>query len=238
MFSKAIAEAKEYTRPVITVFKFADGKVESSVGSFIHLDDHGHILSARHIFTMGSEDPIDAFSIIFDRQYFNAEIIAADVPNDLMLLKIKDYRPGTIKAFPKFLKRSEGELSKGTPLVRLGFPKDPPYSNVSFTWDEANKRFHWDAEKSRLTYFHNDGVVTGYVDREHNVRLLETSSPALMGQSGGPILTAHGSVVGLQSRNTVLDDSTNPPLETGLAASHLAIANFLNKHATAQAIWT
>ncbi len=59
------------------------------MGTYIHIDDAGHILSARHIFTMGSQDLIDAFSIIFDRQYLNAEVIAEDVPKDLILLKIK-----------------------------------------------------------------------------------------------------------------------------------------------------
>jgi S1-C subfamily serine protease len=237
MFSKAIAEAKEYTRSVIPIFKFANGKVESTVGTFIHIDDAGHILSARHIFTKGSEDEIDQFSFIFDRQYTQAESIAEDVPNDLKLLRLRDYKPGSIKVFPKFLKGTVGELSNGTQLVRLGYPLGNPYSNVAVTWDEAKKHFHWDADNTKLTCFHSDGFITGYADRENDVRLLETSSPALLGQSGGPVLTAQGVVVGLQSRNSVFESLVNPPVETGLAASHIAIARFLGKHTAAQAIW-
>lgn len=236
MFSKIIAEAREYTRPVVTLFKCTDGKVESSVGTFIHVDDLGHILSANHIFTVGSEDPIDVFGVIFDRQYSSAEIIAEDVPNDLILLRIKGYIPGSIKMFPKFLRKSQAELSPGTPLVRLGFPLGHPYSHVAVGWNDLTKGFQWDAEKTKLSDFHNEGTVMGYVDRECGVRLLETTSPALMGQSGGPLLTAQGALVGLQSRNTVLELPASPSLETGLATSHIVIAELLEKNG-ARADW-
>jgi len=55
MFSKVIAEAKEYTRPVVILYRFTDGRVESNIGTFFHVDDLGHILSASHIFKMGKE---------------------------------------------------------------------------------------------------------------------------------------------------------------------------------------
>ena len=73
MFSKAIADAKEYTRPVVILYLMTDGRVESNVGTFVHLDDVGHILSASHIFKMGSEDPISSVSVIFDGRYFSAD---------------------------------------------------------------------------------------------------------------------------------------------------------------------
>lgn len=225
MFSNVIAEAKEYTRSVVILYRFADGKVESNLGTYIHVDDRGHILSASHIFKMGSEDPITSISVIFDGQYLNADYIGDDVPNDVILLKIKDYKPGSVKAFPRFLNSSIGELPRGTPLVRLGYPKGNPFSQIPVSWDEANSRFCLDGSNTKVTCFHNEGTVMGYEDRENGVRLLEMSTPALMGQSGGPVLTAEGAVAGIQSRNTGYDFEP----ETGRAATHLAIAQLLEK---------
>lgn len=236
MFSKVIAEAKEYTRSVVILYRFADGKVESNLGTYFHVDDLGHILSASHIFKMGSEDQIISISVIFDGQYFSADYVADDVPNDIILLKIKDYKRGSVKAFPKFLDASTGELARGTRLARLGFPKGQPHSNISVSWDEVNNSFRLN-EAAKVSCFHNDGTVIQYVDRENNVRLIEISTPALMGQSGGPVFTTEGTIVGLQSRNTVLELPGKPPLETGLAASHLAIAKFLKNNEAVRPIW-
>lgn len=115
-------------------------------------------------------------------------------------------------------------------------PLGAPFSHVPVTWDDKNKSFQWDSKNTKLSYFHNDGVIAGYVNRGSDARLLETSSPALLGQSGGPVLTNQGTVIGLQSRNTVLESSAHSPLETGLAASHSVIANFLAKHTTSQTV--
>ena len=222
MFSKAVAEAKEYTRSVVVLFKPTNGKVESAVGTFIHLDDFGHILSAKHIFTKGSEYQTEAHAFIFDHQYYNGEMISEDLPNDLILIRLKDYSPGSIKVFPRFLRGNDGEVSKGTPLVRLGFPGAK--SSISATWNVETKGFHLDAINTKLPDFHNRGLATGYEIREGNARLLETNFPAKPGQSGGPVLNADGVVVGLTSRNTVWEDTG---FETGLASSHIAIAKFL-----------
>lgn len=226
MFSNVIAEAKEYTRSVVTFYRMTDGRVESNIGTYVHLDDDGHILSASHIFKMGSEDPISTISVILDGRYFSADYIADDIPNDIILLKIRDFKPGSIKAFPKFLNGSTGELPRGTPLVRLGYPKGHPHSNFSVIWDEAINGFRVDEKNTRVTCYHNDGILTGYENRENGVRLLEMSTPALMGQSGGPVLTANGAMAGLQSRNTGYEFEA----ETGRAATHIAIAKLLEKH--------
>lgn len=229
MFLKAIAEAKEFTRSIVILYRMTDGRVESIVGTCVHIDDDGHILSASHIFKMGSEDPVRTVQVIFDGRYFSADYIADDVPNDIILLRIRDYKPGSIKAFPKFLDGSIGELPRGVPLIRFGYPMGDPHSNVRASWDHMRNCFCFDGE-AKVSFYFNEGIVTQYVDREKEVRLMELSSPALIGQSGGPVLTMEGIVVGLQSRNTLWELPKKPPFETGLATSHIAIAGFLKKH--------
>lgn len=232
MFSEVIEEAKKYTRPVVTIFKLADGKVFSSVATYIHIDDIGHILSAKHIFTMGSDSQVDASAVIFDLQYSQAEYIAEDSKNDLVLLKIKDYKPGSIKIFPKFLRSLDSNLPRFTPLVRLGFPN----SSVDATWDERKKCFNW--IHGNFVFFDNNGVSIGYeIDRENNTHLLETNFPARMGQSGGPVITTQGVVVGIQSKNSIFENLDCQDLEIGVAASHVAIASLLEKYPATKPSW-
>ncbi|MGE0616956.1 MAG: serine protease [Bacteriovoracia bacterium] len=236
MLSKIIDEAREYTRPIVILYRMKDGRVESNIGTFFHIDDLGHILSASHIFKKGSEDPIIETSLIFDDRYSEAQYVADDPTNDIVLIKIKNYKPGSIKTFPKFLNSLVTELPRGTTLVRLGYPRGEPYSHIPATWDEKEKCFIL-GKNVRVTCYHNEGTVIDYVDRESDFRLIEISSPALMGQSGGPILTHKGIVVGLQSRNTGFGLPTKSVLETGLAISHIAIARFLEKIPTVRPTW-
>ena len=238
MFSNVIKEAQEYTRSAIFLFKFAELEAESIIGTFIHVDDLGHILSARHMFTVGSEDRLDAFSVIFDRRFTQAEIVAEDIPNDLILLRLKDYKSGLIRSFPQFFRSSEKTLPKGISLVRLGYPLDKEYSNVPFKWDQTKKAFNWDGHGTRLTCFANSGTFLQYeIDPEKDVHLLELKTPALIGQSGGPLLTTQGIVVGLQSKNSVYCLPSGHILETGKAASHLSIARLLEKYPYVRTSW-
>ena len=122
-----------------------------------------------------------------------------------MTLFEKDYNPGSIRVFPKFLKKSEGEISGGTPIARLGFSEGQPYSHGPVTWNAINRSFHWDSEKIKLFFFCNDGFVTGYTDLELDTRFLETNSLGLNGQSGGLIFTAQGIIAGITSRNSTFE---------------------------------
>ncbi len=226
MFSNAIAEAREYTRSVVVLYKFTDGRVKSKVGTYVHLDDLGHILTANHVLQVGSESQITNFDVIFDGRYFklDAEYVAQDFLNDLALIRIRTYQPRSIKAFPKFLTGSSGELPRGTPLVRLGYPISE--SHISATWDEANNDFNMDRINTRLTCVSNYGKVVGYEARENGLYLLEMNTAVLNGQSGGPVLTSEGAIAGLVSRNTGYDSEP----ETGRAATHMSIAHLLEKH--------
>ncbi len=49
MFSKACAIAAEYTFPVFVSYYFFDKTVESSLGSFVIINDEGWVITAAHI---------------------------------------------------------------------------------------------------------------------------------------------------------------------------------------------
>jgi hypothetical protein len=90
----------------------------------------------------------------------------------------------------------------GVSLARLGYPFQP----VNPTWDDTQNRF-----KLPLTtlppVFLNEGVLSRMIDLQFPneppspfpLRWIETSSPGLKGQSGGPIFDVEGTVWGIQS---------------------------------------
>lgn len=49
MFAKAVARARQFTSPVIISSVTAGGQCQAGVGSFIHVNDEGWILTAAHI---------------------------------------------------------------------------------------------------------------------------------------------------------------------------------------------
>ena len=49
MFAKAYELASGFTKPVITSVRFSDNSIESSLGSFVILNEEGWIITAGHI---------------------------------------------------------------------------------------------------------------------------------------------------------------------------------------------
>ena len=85
------------------------------------------------------------------------------------------------------LKLPTSGFDRGRSLCRLGFP----FVEVTSTYDEANNSFAF--ANAQLVFFPNEGIFTRILDAgrtpdgKHPVMFVETSSPGLRGQSGGPI---------------------------------------------------
>jgi len=94
------------------------------------------------------------------------------------------------------LKNPKGSLRPGTSLCRLGFP----FATLKATFDEAANKFNVDRA---LSFFPTDGIFTRISQRSTKnpvpVKFIETSSPGLLGQSGGPVFDIQGRVWGIQS---------------------------------------
>lgn len=77
--------------------------------------------------------------------------------------------------------------------------------NVEAQFDDATSTFSFDIAASDLAFFPNEGIYTrqimdGSPQAPGRLVALETSSPGLLGQSGGPIFDAEGRVWAIQSR--------------------------------------
>jgi hypothetical protein len=102
----------------------------------------------------------------------------------------------------------------GTSLCRLGFP----FHAINATFDKDNQRFVLSKGVLPVPRFPNDGIHTQVVDWKHpngaSGKYIQTSTPGLRGQSGGPIFDKSGVIWAIQSKTRSL------PLDFSLTIKH------------------
>jgi hypothetical protein len=119
---------------------------------------------------------------------------------DLVLGRLFPFDPNAWHAYPVF--KSPDDMDVGTALCKLGYP----FQRIHAAFREANNSFEMSPEVYSLACFPLEGLYTRTLfagksgDGRYDIKFLETSSPGLKGQSGGPILDANGTVWGVQSR--------------------------------------
>lgn len=120
---------------------------------------------------------------------------------DLVVGRLEPFDLKWISTYP-VLKDPASNLNNGTSLCRLGFP----FHEIKASFDDSKNMFVLAPGSLPLPLFPIEGIFTRNInagkskDGKYDIKLLETSSPGLRGQSGGPIYDAKGSVWGLQSR--------------------------------------
>ncbi|MCC7540402.1 MAG: trypsin-like peptidase domain-containing protein [Deltaproteobacteria bacterium] len=125
-------------------------------------------------------------------------IVVPDV--DLALFRLKGFDATAVTRYPEFKDPSKG-LRPGTSLARLGFP----FHDFTPTIDEATKQFVLPPGALPIPRFPIEGIMTRDVRIGPNepgqvpLHMIETSSPGLRGQSGGPIFDRLGAVWAIQS---------------------------------------
>ncbi|MEW5917981.1 MAG: hypothetical protein AB1762_16380, partial [Gemmatimonadota bacterium] len=107
-------------------------------------------------------------------------------------------------------------MRQGTSLSRIGYP----FNDVKVTRDPATQQYAF--QHISVPIFPIEGILTRQIDAgQHPLGYqegyIETSSPGLKGQSGGPILDTKGRVWGIQSRTLNLSLGFDPevPAEDG-----------------------
>lgn len=120
---------------------------------------------------------------------------------DLVVGRLEPFDPTSISFYPVF-KDPTSNLCPGTSLCKLGFP----LHEIDAAFDEANDTFKLAPDALPLPRFPIEGIYTRDViggkskDRRYDIKFLETSSPGLRGQSGGPIFDVRGTVWAVQSK--------------------------------------
>ena len=131
---------------------------------------------------------------------------------DLALGKVDGFNPAKVAGYPTFRKPSDVRI--GASVCRLGFP----FHEAKATYDEKADQFTLEPGTLPAPRFPNEGIVTRFLEAGTSsvgidVHFLETSSPGLRGQSGGPIFDTDGRVLAIQSQTTHLPLGFSPEVD-------------------------
>jgi hypothetical protein len=127
---------------------------------------------------------------------------------DLASGKIEKFDKSVINSYPTFKVAAE-DIGPGTSLCKLG----SPLAYVDVKWDQKNNRFDLRKETFPMARFPIEGIMTREVHvpvgsqntTKEMVKYIETSSPGLKGQSGGPTFDVHGNIWAMQSKTSSYD---------------------------------
>lgn len=134
--------------------------------------------------------------------------------SDLALGRLQPFDPDSVAHYPVF-KNPTTDYAPGRSLCRLGFP----FHEIKPTFDQEKNAFVLPQGAVPLPMFPLEGIFTRVViapmpglDQTVPGKFIETSSPGLMGQSGGPIVDSEGVVWALQSHTRHYPLGFSPPI--------------------------
>ncbi len=124
--------------------------------------------------------------------------------NDIAFIRVdKSFIKGQI-LFPKIINPSV--INPGTSLCKFGFP----FIEVKANFNTVTNQFDLLQNLLPVPFFPIEGIYTRNVlmgktaDGAMDILFLETSSPGLKGQSGGPICDTEGNIYAIQSQNVTI----------------------------------
>jgi hypothetical protein len=161
--------------------------------------------------------------------------------SDLAVCKLDGFDPAWVSNYPQFKDSSKGS-PVGTSVCKLGYP----FHTITPTHSAQNNSFELPPDSVPPPFFPIDGIVTRNIQFDtspagYPLAFLETSSPGLRGQSGGPIFDKNGVVWAIQSQTAHYPLGFNPPvpgkkdqvehqfLNVGLGVHHATITGFLKE---------
>jgi hypothetical protein len=134
-----------------------------------------------------------------------------DIAADMAIARLTGFDVNSIPVFPKFNDPTK-DPAPACSLCRLGFP----FVEVKATFDPATG---FTLQNFVLPpMFPNDGIHTRMMHDNSNgrdVKFIETSTPGLRGQSGGPLFDVDGNIWGVQSRTNFLELGFAPKKKDG-----------------------
>ena len=175
---------KNYSKSVFYLYN-PDVK---AMGTGFLVDDSGLVLSNWHV----AEKAINMFvwtlpeggdksvKFLFEKQdYYMASVIATNKKQDLALIKVSGL-PKTIK--PVNL-GSDDQVEVGDNVYAIGHPISYPWTFSSGMVSQVRENFEWDY----------DDTFT------HTANVIQMQTPISTGNSGGPLFSSEGKVVGVNT---------------------------------------
>lgn len=225
MFASACGRASSFTRPVATSTRLVDGTISTVFGTFIVLNNEGWAITAGHTFDSFARFQSDQ-NKIRELDGLNADRTGADVIRkdpklitnhsfwwgwdgvqlnnvtvnrkiDIAIGRLQNFDPSKVGGFPVLADPSTVVL--GRTVCRLGYP----FMGLKTEFDEKLNGFRIPRIDHRSNLYCNDGMVSrifspGKGPDGVDVTYIDTSTPGIQGQSGGPLVDADGNLCGMQ----------------------------------------
>lgn len=129
--------------------------------------------------------------------------IYAESGCDIAIARMQPFDPAWVTEYP-VLRDPTQPMPVGTSLCRLGFP----FHAIKATFDATTNMFTLANGVLPVPRFPNDGIHTQVVQCNHpdgtTGKFIQTSTPGLKGQSGGPIFDTQGRIWAIQSQTRSL----------------------------------
>lgn len=233
MFAKAYETASAFTKPVITSVRFSDNAVHSSLGAFVILNQEGWIMTAAHILksfadyqnhkkenkelkkNVEKQRRIINHSFWWGQDNLKIDKIHVNFEIDLAIGRLNSLPENTPKDYPKII--NPHHMKPGTSLCKLGYP----FYHIKTSWNSKTLSFEIDPKLFPIPRYPLEGMYTRNVlmgkskDPKYQRKFIETSTPGLRGQSGGPIFDADGRIWAIQSQTMSLPLGFSPKLKKG-----------------------
>ena len=243
MFADACEKAMKFTRPVIISTRSIDGSTTSGCAAFVVINRDGWFMTAGHVFDSFVKlkedktkiDELESLNqaphssmrkeikkdpkwitnqsfwwgwdgIRVGEVYVNREI-------DIAVGRFEGFKSEWISEYPIF--KDPSKMRPGTSLCRIGFP----FIDSSTDFDEKTQNFRIRPGVLPMAFFPNDGIHTRNVltgrskDGDFEMLYVETSTPGLKGQSGGPIFDRNCNIAGLQVRTAHMPLGFSPSVQ-------------------------
>ena len=247
MFQEACKSLLSTVQPVVIAWRLQRGKVDWGVGAGMFVNSDGWFITAGHTLAQIHKldqavkasaskrrlkrDDVTHYVCLFGRQSGDAIKAHVHPAIDLGIGQLTNVTPPPDYVFPRFRVR---DVEQGELLCRAGFP---------FVDD---RRPVWTTEKGfefsnmfPIPMFVNEALVSRFV----NIRLdnrdvgtwIETSSPGLKGQSGGPLTDADSLICGIQVNTAhyplgFRGAGRNQVLHVGRAIHSKSVRHLLDEH--------
>jgi hypothetical protein len=144
---------------------------DGSLGTGFVYIDHKHVATALHVVDLGREIRVE----FPDEKTTTAEVVAVDEDHDLAILELKT----PTEAAPLIPRQT---VTVGSPILAIG----NPYGDLARFSDEL---------EGLLNFSVSQGIVSAKSDA-----FIQTDAALSPGNSGGPMLTCDGKVIGVADR--------------------------------------
>ena len=141
----------------------------TSTGTGFFITEDGYFITCFHVVVNSGKITLRNLK----GETFEVRAIAVDKSNDLALLKAEPPANGRFKPLPL---AHSNEVRRGAAIVTMGFP------NISQQGIEP-----------KVT----DGIINSFSGANNDQRVFQISAPIQTGNSGGPLITMDGNVVGV-----------------------------------------